>query len=328
MKYFKAPALSMNFSESKKTMKKRFDNILDLNEKSRGIFALGLVVLGVFVVGTLVGCSNNKDVTKDGDLQIKGGVESDNTMVTDLETAVSQAILNREKGRYSDGECAAEGHIIFGNEDKVDATTNNVLETYVYALVSYGEYGFENGIFTKVSGSMAIPTKLTFARDGEGVYSLVAYEVTEDGSRYEQSVKDMFPSDIANRALKYTDSDRDELIAQEIKYVKAYLANVRSNAEVEQNVPKTLANMNTEASNALLDLFYEYPYWIGTDEKIENGVRYVYEKQWEDKGNGNGIVTFRKYEYDSKDVVEETIIEVIGDKLDYLKGDVRTNKGV
>ena len=107
-------------------------------------------------------------------------------------------------------------------------------------------------------------------------------------------------------------------------YAKEYLAGVRDEAKIQQHVPKTLTNMNVKASNALIDLFNEYPYWIGTEEKIENDVRYVYEKQWEDKGNGDGTVTFKKYEYDTKKVTEETVIEIKNGELNYIKGEVRT----
>lgn len=326
MRYFKAPVLSMNFSENKKEMKKRFLNILDLNEKNKGILALGVIVLGVFIAGTLIGCSNNKTIKNDEKLQNKADNERLDTAATDMETAVSQAIFSRSSGKYLEGECIAEGHIILGNEDKIDAGTNKILESYVYALVSYGEYGFENGIFTKVSGSGAIPTKLTFSRNDLGEYLLIDYKQAEDGSNYTKSVRDMFPALIAERALHYTDFDSAKLVSQEEEYVKAYLVAVRSDAKISQNVEKSLSNMNVNASNTLGDLFNEYPYWIGTEEKIENGVRYVYEKKWEDKGNGNGVVTFRKYEYDSNNVVEETVIEVKDGELNYIKGDIRTER--
>ena len=49
-------------------------------------------------------------------------------------------------------------------------------------------------------------------------------------------------------------------------------------------------------------------------------MRYVYEKQWEDKGNGDGIVTYKKYEFDSKKIVQETVIEIKNGEIIYLKG--------
>ena len=321
MKYLKAPRLSMNFSENKKGMKKRFSNILNVDKKSAGKGVLTVCALSVFAVGAFVGCSKN-DTTVDNNLNdtvIEEGTKI-SSVAKDLESAVKAGILNFNTTLYSKGECAAEGHIILGSEVK---NTDDSKKEECYALVSYGEYGFENGIFTKIAGSGAIPTKLTFSINDKGEYSLVEYEQAQDGSLYESSIREMFPKDIAERALHYTDEDSTKLQAQEEAYAQEYLAGVRSDAKIQQNVDKDLANMNVEASNTLLELFNEYPYWIGTEEKIENDVRYVYEKQWEDKGNGDGTVTFKKYEYDTKKVVDETVIEVKNGELNYLKGDLR-----
>lgn len=322
MKYFKAPVFSMNFSESKSGMKLRFSNILNLERKRAGKGILAICVLSVFMVGGLVGC-------KDNELRSDSNVEPEIQLSSakDLETAIVQSIFDFNKGKYYGGECKAEGHIVLGNEGKIDADTNEEVENYVYALVSYGEYGFENGIFTKVSGSGAIPTRFTFRIDNDGKYELVEYKEAEDGSRYTTSIREMFPDAIAERALHYTDFDSEKLSSLEEQYAKEYLLGInRSDADIKQNVTKDLAKMNVEASNALLDLFYDYPYWIGTEEKIEDDVRYVYEKQWEDKGNGDGIVTFKKYEYDTENVVDETVIEIKDGKLEYLKGEVRTGR--
>ncbi len=321
MKYLRAPSLSTNFSENKKGMKVRFSNILNVDKKYTGKGVLAVCALSVFAVGAFVGCSKNDTTINNNlnDMVIEEGMKV-SSIAKDLESAVKVGILNFNSTLYSKGECVAEGHIILGSEVK---NTNASKEEECYALVSYGEYGFENGIFTKVSGSGAIPTKLTFSINDKGEYSLVEYEQAQDGSLYESSIREMFPKDIAERALHCTDEDRTNLQVQEEVYAQEYLAGVRSDAKIQQNVAKDLANMNVEVSNTLLELFNGYPYWIGTEEKIENDVRYVYEKQWEDKGNGDGTVTFKKYEYETKKVVNETVIEVKNGELNYLKGDLR-----
>lgn len=321
MKFLKVPMLSMNFSENKNGMKMRFSNILNGEKKRNGKVTLTAFVVTVFLIGGLVGCNKKNDVESYVDPEIRL------SNANDLETAMVQSIFERNKKRYAGGECAAEGHIVLGNESKVNAKNNEVEETYIYSLVSYGEYGFENGIFTKVSGSGAIPTKFTFVIDESGEYQLKSYEEAKDGSDYVESVKEMFPRGIAERALHYTDQDSAKLQAQEEVYASEYLVGVRD-AEIQLHVKKTLANMNVKASNTLLDSFYEYPYWIGTQEQIEDGIRYVYEKQWEDKGNGDGVVTFKKYEYDTKNVIDETIIEIKNGELNYIKGEVRQEKGL
>lgn len=48
-------------------------------------------------------------------------------------------------------------------------------------LLSAGAFGFENGMFTKVSGSGAIPTVMTFSKDNDGNYSVLEYKEPMDG---------------------------------------------------------------------------------------------------------------------------------------------------
>ena len=307
MKYFKPPALSMNFSENKDGMKKRLKNILSTTQKRSGKVCLGFLVLCVILVGGFIGCTS-KDA---GESQ--GGEQN---YSNDLESAISQAILSNNLGYYLSGETVAEGHIILETAEEND-------EVIVYALTSYGEYGFENDIFTKVSGTGIIPTQIIFQKDENG-YMLMEYNMPKDGSEYTKSIEEMFPKSLAGRAINYTDADAEKCYQQEYQYANEYLKSIGRNAEVNFKVEKELANMNVKVSNKLLDLYHDYPYWIGTQEKIEHDVRFVYEKSWEDKGDGDGTVTFKKYRYDDKYVVEEYIIDIREGKTSYLKGVERT----
>lgn len=65
---------------------------------------------------------------------------------------------------------------------------------------------------------------------------------------------------------------------------------------------------------------------VGTEEKIENGVRCVYEKKWQSSGGGDGTVTYLKYEYGSEKVLEKTVIEVKKGKIKYIEGKLRTER--
>ena len=310
MKYLKPPMLSMNFSENKEGMKKRISNILSTSRKYSGKICLGLLVFCVCVIGGFVGCST-KDVNEVDDTVRK-------TFTSDLESAIPQAILSNNTGKYLTGETIAEGHIILDTAEEDE----NVV---IYALTTYGVYGFENNIFTKLSGTGVIPTRIILSKDDKG-YSLVEYKMPEDGSRYTESIKEMFPDNLANRAIHYTDWDAEKCHQQEYQYANEYLTSIARTAEVNFKVDKKLDNMNVKASNLFIDLYHDYPYWIGTQEKIEHNVRFVYEKQWEDKGNGDGIVTFKKYKYDDKQIVEEYVIEVKGEEITYLKGEARTTR--
>lgn len=232
-----------------------------------------------------------------------------------LEEVIKNEILTRNYNAYKEYEVQTEGH-------KILKTAQEGGHTIVYMIVSEGEFGFENGIFTKVSGSGAIPTVLTFAKNGKGEYILEDYKVPEDGSRYGTSIRKMFPFSLQKDAFN-ADKFYGELKFQEEAYAKEYLKTIGRNAVVQANhVDKRLADINVNVSNKLLEMYSEYPYWIGTFEKLENGQRYVYEKTFKDKGNGNGIVGFIKKKY-SGETVEKTIIEVKNGKMTYLEGKKR-----
>lgn len=312
MKYLKAPMLSMNFSENKEGMKKRIGNILSDGKKNGGKFWLYLIVLCVAVVGIFVGCkAKDNEVDKDSEK-----LKNNSVFATDLESAMTQAIFSENISKYVSGEASAEGHIILDTVHENENVT-------VYALTTYGEYGFENGIFTKVAGTGVIPAKIVFNNENDR-YSLVEYSMPADGSDYADSLKTLFPSRLVGRALNYTDNDAEKCYQQEYQYAKEYLTSIGRDAEVNFKVKYNLANMNVKVSNSLLDLYHDYPYWIGTQEQIEHGVRYVYEKLWEDRGNGDGVVTFKKYKYDDNEVVEEYVIDIRDGKTSYLKGEERS----
>lgn len=75
------------------------------------------------------------------------------------------------------GEAATEGHIILDTEEKDG-------KIKAYTIASYGWFRFENGIFTTVSGSGAIPTVMTFAKNANGAYVLLQYQEPQDGALY------------------------------------------------------------------------------------------------------------------------------------------------
>ena len=237
-----------------------------------------------------------------------------------IDELVADAIISSENGSYSEGECVAEGHVILGTENpESDGQPDKKI---VYVMTSYGEYGFQNGAFVKVSGSGVIPVRITFDSNNK----LLEYKMPMDGSYYASSIKEMFPQDMWKQALSESDSFYGECFAQEKAYAQKYLDKIGRKAEILENADTKLSDMDTEASNTLLDLYYDYPYWIGTEEKIENGVRCVYEKKWQSSGGGDGTVTYLKYEYGSEKVLEKTVIEVKKGKIKYIEGKLRTER--
>lgn len=236
-----------------------------------------------------------------------------------IDEAVSKAIFAGNTERYLDGECMGEGHIILGEDNSENGGK------IVYVLTTYGEYGFENNAFIKVSGSGIIPVRITFDSD----YNMIEYKMPMDGSKYAPSCKEIFPKKYWNDVLNYNYEKNYEICKeQEKKYASEYLKKIGRQAQIGEyaDVEHILDDMETSASNRLMDLFYEYPYWIGTQERIENGIRYVYEKQWEPKGDGNGIVTYKKFEYDTKKTVQETVIDVSNGEILTIRGEPRLER--
>lgn len=242
-------------------------------------------------------------------IQNKGYI---NEQLIDEEALIKQAIINEHNKDYSHGEEAfCEGH-------KILQTVEDETQLKIYTIVSIGDYGFENGIFTKVSGTGAIPTVIVFDKDKEGQYKISNYQGPEDGAEYAPSLKRMFPKQLYKKVL-HAEEYYEELLKQEEAYAKAYLKGIGRDAKVQgENVEKILDTMNTQASNMLLDRYREYPYWIGTLEKLEDGVRYIYQKDWKEEKNGNGIVTYIKTD-EKGNVVEKTVIKVIESNLQYIQ---------
>jgi beta-lactamase regulating signal transducer with metallopeptidase domain len=228
----------------------------------------------------------------------------------DIDSAVSQAIISRRHA-YMAGETAVEGHIILDSEEDNERIK-------VYTIASFGAFGFENGIFTKVSGSGAIPTVMIFARYNNGGYSLLEYQEPEDGAGYTESIKKMFPARLQDRVLS-SHGDYEELARQQEAQAAEYLKSIGRTTEVSAaHVKKQLADIDVDASNKLFSehtkndpFLNNCPYWIGARERIENGARYIYETAQGRTGDGYDLIVFRKTLEDGT-VVEERGYKIVG----------------
>ncbi len=220
----------------------------------------------------------------------------------DLDQAVGQAILSESKGRYSSGECVAEGHKILGQEEADGLLT-------VYVLTMYGEYAFQNGWFIKDSGSGTIPAVIKFSGDKRHGYVLEDMEWPKEGGYYLPSIREMFPESLQEVCISVNEEISEELSRQEAAYAEAYLKKINRKApigeysDVEHKL-LTEAGVSVKVSNRLGDTtkVLEYPYFIGSLEKIENGVRYVYETKTDEEARE---IIYTKTEYDTGTILEE-----------------------
>jgi len=268
-------------------------NIFNPRQKKNGALFL-LVVLIIGIMSTVAGCT----IVNAGPSATEKSA-SDPGKGNALDEAVKSAFLKQNQGHYLSGECVGEGHIILGHDEKSDITT-------VYALTMYGEYGFEDGNFVKVSGSGIIPAVFTFTNAKDGLaFSKIQYP--EDGERYAESIKKLFPLTYRNRALSPSDSDRQDLTSQERSYAANYLKQIGRDAVIGdygdfKHTLLTDVGVSVEVSNMTCGKQYaNYPMWIGNREALENGTRYVYEMSYNKEAHE---IDFKKYEYNTKNIVE------------------------
>lgn len=215
--------------------------------------------------------------------------------------AVASALFSLAN-KFPMGECVAEGHIILGYDD------SNKNETKIYTLTTMSKYGFANGNFVEVSGS-AFPAVITLFSDNH-----VEIEKPLDGSDNTKSIKKMFPKEYHDRVFKYGDTERDNLKQQREKYASEYLAKIGRGAKIGDYsdfdyTSLTDVGISVEVSNNL-QVFYKahnyYPSFIGTSERLENGVRMVYEMSY---SKNQSEIRFVKYAYDTNKTVEQFTVD-------------------
>ncbi|MDD6394885.1 MAG: M56 family metallopeptidase [Firmicutes bacterium] len=234
-------------------------------------------------------------------------------MLEYAEYSVSYSDIYDNYSPYSYSECMGEGHIILGYEETESELT-------VYVLGGLCIYQFTSGNLVG-SGCAANPKVLRFDVDSGGNYIYKSYEEPDDGELWFESLKDIFPKDLAEKVL---DMEEDvygynymveKLNDQCHEYAKAYLKEIGRNAKVGNYNDfdfKILSDygVSDEVSNAFSWIFPEYGLYVGNFESVENGVRYIYEQKWSGGKNGVGNVRFHKYEYESGRTIEIFTYEV------------------
>ncbi|MBQ6067845.1 MAG: hypothetical protein IJK89_13625 [Clostridia bacterium] len=216
-----------------------------------------------------------------------------------LDARIFAAMQAQSSSKYLEGECYTEAHYVFDTEEKDE-------KTVVYALVRECWFGFVNGYFTEVSGGQR-PMVFTF--DGDSC----EIDEAEDGGRYGESVETLFPTQYADEILKHGDRYNDALWNDLTEQAKAYLKSIRRSGAVVCKTSEaglsTLSDhgVSVEVSNILINmpLLSDYPFY-GTQEKIEDGVRYVYSTAYDAQ---TGQITYLKYIYgEDPDAPKQKII--------------------
>lgn len=172
------------------------------------------------------------------------------------------------------GECWAEGHVVLGREETADSET-----VYVQACVQ--NFGFLAGIFTDSGGGFVMPLRIVFDKTETG-WAKREIMQPEDGERYEPSLREMMPAECL-RALETRGSEnRVQMQRQMYAQAQAYLDAIGRGEAVGDWREKELqiADLLTVASNLTLCFSPPYPLWVTNAERLENGERFVYTREW------------------------------------------------
>ena len=141
----------------------------------------------------------------------------------------------------------------------------------------------------------------------------MSYEEAEDGSDFVPSIKKMFPEDLWARCISIEEDDMSELEKMERGYAEEYVESIgRENAEIGDYADFEYTyddayNISEKAANAMLEaqstdpLVSKCPMWYGDREVVEEGIRYIYKKEYDETAKK---VIFSKVEQESGKVVE------------------------
>ena len=170
--------------------------------------------------------------------------------VETLENAISAAILERNKDRYSDALFHCESHVIFETEETEESPLDErgMYDRYVtaYMLVMDNRYDLSDGVIMNEGGSH-IPTVLTFGIKNEE-YTLLEYWQSDDGSYYESSIREKFPDRVEEEAMdtqKYVLSQIQTCYSLAVQYAGLDTDNI-----VENLLDEIMSSTGTESGLA------------------------------------------------------------------------------
>lgn len=259
---------------------------------------------------------NSNNQTNGSETQISSPKPSaDENKVDHLSMAISSAILTQNAGIFYPGECQGEGHILLES-----ITDGDTLSAYV--LAEYHEYGFEDGYFVDISGSRRkVLINLKILEDSS--YNLIDYTFVDEYSELNEDEIFHLIKNFSESTQNYifTEDDIKILRGQADEHAKAYLLSIGRDAIVcprssHEITPLTDLGISDEVDMMLSkdDATNVYPYWAGKIERVEDGVRFVYETNYNKQQQA---IIFIKTRYDTQEIVETLTFDAVnGEKVD------------
>lgn len=216
--------LVTGLSSAGKAQKRRFANIKRIGKKTRPeIQVISVIIVGIFSAVilcsyTLAGDSISINTARTGGAGGPAYVSVPDNINTSLDLAVSEAILVANEGKYIEGECSGEGHIILGVESQEG------VGSMVYVLTSYGEYDFEDERLVKISGSSSVPAAITLQLRDDNTYEVLDYREPDGSMSYSDFVRAYMPEE--SWELIFGDTAVPVLTRLEERYAEAYLKRI------------------------------------------------------------------------------------------------------
>ncbi|MFZ7103277.1 MAG: hypothetical protein ACOWWO_11575 [Peptococcaceae bacterium] len=219
------------------------------------------------------------------------------TDLQDLEDVISNCILARNRKAYRMGEKAIEAHKVYRAEEK-GGTIN------VYLLVSFRWFGFANNTFTAISGGGGEPVRIQLQKSAGGEYEVLEYKEALDGGMRTQSIKEIFPGDLAEIVITGDEETSQDLWEQQVVKAKNYLAEIdRADAPVIDRMVKDRTDKQAaRAIDLVVMLRRIFPDWDGTREILVNAggrhpgmkLRCILETKCISTGEGQYQITLTK----------------------------------
>lgn len=207
--------------------------------------------------------------------QAEKGSPNEENQLSDLETAITNSILENYDPNTSDGLFRTESHVILANEVQATADGNEPEEATVFLLALRGKYQMYQGNLETIAEE-CLPISLTFAIDEGENYILKEYWEPGVGSDYVKDVRGKFPGETAEDAL-YAEQYLPELKEESYQKAQAYFY---QRGDLEECMEKLLVEISSGAIlSTLEDAVAEHPQ--AYEELLGYGVytlRYCFEQ--------------------------------------------------
>ena len=121
--------------------------------------------------------------------------------VKSLEDCISEAIIEHNSNNATDGDYICEAHEILSSEITKKDKNGNIKEVTLYLLQAYCEYIYDNSAVVEKGGNGSA-LALTFEVTDTTHYKLKEYWEPMMGRGYAESIREKFPADCAELAIK------------------------------------------------------------------------------------------------------------------------------